>query len=110
MAALLLIEVVLTLWDFVVEDWIRKAVGGLYAGERIMHAIMGIIYGAMLAKLFPTLWGWRSVPTAPVKSLPAIPEALRSAMLLMAAGVFLSGVRDFCAPYGRPGSAWPWTP
>jgi hypothetical protein len=110
LAALLLIEVVLTLWDFVVEDWIRKPLGGLYAGERIMHAIMGIIYGAMLAKLFPTLWSWSSMPTALIKSLPAIPEALRWVMLLMAAGVFLSGVRDFCASYGWRGTAWPWTP
>ena len=46
LALLLLTEVILTLWDFVVEDWIRKPLGGVYHGERIMHAIMGIVYGA----------------------------------------------------------------
>jgi len=53
LAVLLLAEIVLTLWDFVVEDWVRKSLGGLYPGERIMHAVMGILYGAMLAYLLP---------------------------------------------------------
>jgi len=43
LAVLLLAEIVLTLWDFVVEDWVRKSLGGLYPGERIMHAVMGIL-------------------------------------------------------------------
>ena len=34
-----LAEIVLTLWDFVVEDWVRKSLGGLYPGE---HAALGI--------------------------------------------------------------------
>src|SRR5438067_622274 len=51
LVALLLAEVVLTLWDFVVEDWIRKPLGGVYAGERVMHGIMGIVYEAMLANI-----------------------------------------------------------
>jgi len=46
---LLVVEIILTLWDFVVEDWIRKPLGGVYPGERVMHGIMGIAYGAALA-------------------------------------------------------------
>jgi hypothetical protein len=41
--ALLVVEIILTLWDFVVEDWIRKPLGGVYPGERVMHGIMGIV-------------------------------------------------------------------
>lgn len=37
--AILLSEIVITLWDFVEEDKVRK----LPAGERCMHAIMGIV-------------------------------------------------------------------
>jgi len=55
LAGLLLAEIFLTLWDFVVEDWIRKPIGGVYAGERVMHAVMGIVYGAMLTFLLRTL-------------------------------------------------------
>src|ERR1041385_4735936 len=47
LAALLLIEAILTFWDFIVEDWVRKPLGGLYPGERVMHGVMGIVYGAM---------------------------------------------------------------
>ena len=34
---LLAAEVVMTMWDFVVEDWVRKPLGGVYPAERVMH-------------------------------------------------------------------------
>src|SRR5215831_20423042 len=55
-SALLLVEIVITLTDFVVEDRVRAPLGGVYSGERVTHAVMGIVYGAMLATLLPTLW------------------------------------------------------
>src|SRR6267154_5181977 len=61
---LLIVEIILTLWDFVVEDWIRKPLGGVYPGERVMHGIMGIVYGAALAYLVPVLRVWWSKPTS----------------------------------------------
>ncbi len=108
LVALFLTEVVLTLWDFVVEDWVRKPLGGVYPGERVMHAIMGIVYGAMLASIVPTLRIWWSRPTELALSPRPTVEALRWIMAIMAVGVFLSGVRDLCAAAGLRGSAWPW--
>jgi hypothetical protein len=105
---LLLAEVVLTLWDFVVEDWIRKPLGGVYPGERIMHAIMGIVYGAMLAYLAPNLRNWWFAPTGLRVSPVPVLLNFRWTMPVLAAGVFLSGVRDLCAALELPGSAWPW--
>jgi len=110
LAVLFLIEIILTLWDFVVEDWIRKPLGGVYSGERVMHAVMGIIYGAMLAYAAPALRAWWSQPSQLAIAPPIISITLRWIMTLMAVGVFLSGVRDLCASAGLPGSAWPWTP
>ena len=49
LAALLAAEIILTLTDFVVEDAVRSTFGGVYPGERVMHAVMGLVYGAMLA-------------------------------------------------------------
>jgi hypothetical protein len=95
--ALLAIEVVLTLWDFVVEDWIRKPLGGVYPGERVMHAIMGIVYGAILATIIPTFRKWWSEPTALVKAPPPFPTLLRWFVTAMAVGVLLSGIRDLRA-------------
>jgi len=109
LAALLLIEIILTLWDFVVEDWIRKPLGGVYPGERVMHAIMGIVYGAALAFLIPTMHQWWLRPARLAISAP--PSVILGAILtLMAAGVLLSGIRDWCASTGMRGSSWPWKP
>src|SRR5262245_3000897 len=44
-------EIIFTLWDFVVEVAVRKPLGDVYAGERVTHAVMGILYGAMLVFL-----------------------------------------------------------
>lgn len=108
LAGLLLTEVILTLWDFVVEDWIRKPLGGVYHGERIMHAIMGIVYGAMLANIVPVIHQWCSMPSALVFAPVPVSRFVRWFLTLAAAGVLLSGIRDLCAAYEVPGSAWPW--
>jgi hypothetical protein len=106
--ALLLVEIILTLWDFVVEDWIRKPLGGVYPGERVTHGIMGIVYGAALAYLFPLLRQWWTGPSSLVMVSPANSIVLSWTLTVMAVGVLLSGVRDLCAAVGVPGSAWPW--
>jgi hypothetical protein len=56
LALLLLLEILITLADFIVEDRVRQPLGGVFAGERVTHTIMGIIYGAMLANLLPELF------------------------------------------------------
>jgi hypothetical protein len=107
LAAVLLTEVVLTLADFVVEIRVRKPLGDVYGGERITHAVMGIIYGAMLANLLPVLWQWWSLPTALTPTV-AVSEFLGWALAVMATGVFLSGARDLYAALGLPHGGWPW--
>lgn len=108
LAALLLIEICLTMWDFVVEDWVRKPLGGVYPGERVMHGVMGIVYGAAIAYLFPTLRAWWHMRTDLAVWSPGS-VLLRSILIVMAVGVLLSGVRDMCAAAGIRGSAWPWS-
>lgn len=110
LGTLLLTEIVLTLADFVVEDWVRKPLGGVYPGERVMHGIMGVVYGGMLANLWQTLRHWWNSPSGLTVSPAAVPGTFRWFMLVMAAGVFLSGLRDLCAAVELPGSAWPWSP
>ena len=107
LAAVLLMEIVLTMADFVIERRARKPLGDVYGGERITHAVMGIIYGAMLANLLPVLWRWSQLPAALVPST-ATPELLRWCLTVMAIGVFLSGLRDLYAALGLPHGEWPW--
>jgi len=105
--ALLLAEIVITLADFVIEDRIRKPLGGLFPGERVTHAIMGIVYGAMLGYLVPTLAAWIRQPTGLIRSVDA-PDALKAVVLLMAVGVMVSGVRDWAATRGSTWARYPW--
>jgi hypothetical protein len=108
LVAILVAEIAFTMADFVVEIGVRKPLGDVYGGERITHAAMGIVYGAMLALLIPILIDWWSRPTAlvatPLGELPPVGWVL----LLMALGVFLSAVRDLYSALGLPSGGWPW--
>src|SRR5438067_1467078 len=52
LAALLLLEIIITPLGFIQEDRTRK----VPAGERVMPAVMGIVYGAFLAHLLPQMF------------------------------------------------------
>jgi hypothetical protein len=103
---LILAEILLTLRDFVVEDSVRKPLGGLFPGERVTHAVMGILYGAALAYLVPEAWQWSHRPAG--LSPWQAPALLRIVLPLMAAGVLLSGLRDLGAVYGPRWFRFPW--
>lgn len=103
---MLVAEIGITLRDFVVEDTVRKPLGGVYPGERVTHAIMGILYGAALANLAPELIAWSQRPTA--LTAWEAPPALQVLLPLMAAGVFFSGLRDIGAVYGPRWLRFPW--
>src|SRR4029450_3292148 len=87
LVAVIVAEIVLTLTDFVVEITVRKQLGDVYGGERITHAIMGILYGAMAGTLIPVILHWWTLPTGLVVDLPPISPALRWFLLAMAGGV-----------------------
>lgn len=106
----IVVEIVLTLWDFVVEIRARRCLGDVYGGERVTHAIMGIIYGAMIANLLPTMVVWSQRQSALVVQGSAVPGAVRWILTLMAAGVLISGARDAYAALGMPHGSWPWRP
>lgn len=86
-AAILLIEVFITLWDFVEEDLSRK----LPATERVSHTILALNYGAMLALFMPVWSAWAELPTGFV---PHDYGLLSLIMGVYAVGVFLWGIRD----------------
>jgi hypothetical protein len=108
LVAVLVAEIVLTLTDFIVEITVRKDLGDVYGGERVTHACMGILYGAMIAKLIPTLIVWWGMSSALAAVPPVVPRGLAVMLLAMAAGVLLSGLRDLYAALELPGGAWPW--
>ena len=85
--SIVLIEVVLTLMDFVEEDQTRR----LPASERVTHTLLAINAGALFGLL-----GWLSLSWAELKTglYPTPYSGLGIVLSIMAAGVFASGVRD----------------
>ena len=56
--AVVIAEIAITLGDFIVEDRTRRLPGL----ERILHTLLAISIGAVLAALWPVLSGWASMP------------------------------------------------
>ena len=86
-AAMLLGEIGLTLWDFVIEDKTRA----LPASERITHTVLAINYGAILAFLAPELLRWAALPAGFHAESHGIWSAI---MTLFAVGVWAWAVFD----------------
>jgi hypothetical protein len=84
---ILVIEVIITLADFVEEDLSRA----LPASERINHTLLALNYGAILCLLLPQLIQWSHDPTA---LQPAFYGWWSILMAAAAAGVIISGMRD----------------
>lgn len=91
-ASLLVAEVVITLWDFIEEDRTRI----LLPGERVVHALMGINYGAFLAFYLPELVRWAQHPTGFTQRDTGLFVLV---FTLMSVGVLVSGVRDLVASF-----------
>ena len=109
LGVILTAEIILTLWDFVIEVRVRRSFGDVYAGERVTHAVMGILYGSMLACLAPTLLNWWAMPAGLSPFRAPVPDSLKWALTIMAGGVSLSGIRDLYAAFSLPRGNWPWT-
>ncbi|MBA3277506.1 MAG: hypothetical protein H0U22_02025 [Geodermatophilaceae bacterium] len=108
---LLLVEVCITIADFIVEDQVRKPLGGLLPGERTTHTIMAIVYGAILANLIPVLIGWWRLPAGLAGDPVPVPVWLRLGLSALAVGTLASAIRDTYAVAGfpRPLARWPWS-
>jgi uncharacterized protein (TIGR01777 family) len=84
------VEIVLTLWDFVVEDRTRM----LPATERVTHTVLAMNGGAFIALLALSTPAWLALPTDLVWQPNG---ALGVFLALCGIGVGVSGVRDALA-------------
>lgn len=93
LVAIVLIEVVLTLWDFVIEDASRL----LPTSERVLHTLLAINGGAAFVLLAIEIPDWFARPSG----WCSVDYGWRSWLLTLAAtGVALSGLRDGFAAWG----------
>lgn len=84
---ILVVEVLITLWDFVEEDMSRK----LPATERVSHTLLALNYGAILALFFPIWLEWIAQPDG---FEPVTFGLLSWIMAVYTIGVFVWGIRD----------------
>ena len=105
-AAVLVAEIGITLWDFLVEDRTRDLPGT----ERVTHTVLAIAYGAILAVLLPVVWGWAALPSG----VAWVDRGWLSwVMTLYGGGVLFWGIRDHLraralarrSPAARPNAA-----
>lgn len=90
LTGILMVEVLITLWDFVEEDLTRK----LPATERINHTLLALNYGAILALAAPHLYAWSLMDSA---LLPTDYGWWSVMATLSALGVGLFSARDLAA-------------
>lgn len=88
--AVVIIEVWLTLWDFVVEDRSRK----LPSSERVTHTILAINGGALFALYAWQLFDWHHQPS---ELLWRSHGWMTWALTALGFGVLISGIRDLLA-------------
>jgi hypothetical protein len=92
---LLLVEVIVTLMDFVEEDMSRK----LPASERVTHALLALNYGGILVIALPLLLDWARADNA----IALTGHGLWSVLTALATfGTILFGLRDFAAGLRSP--------
>jgi hypothetical protein len=106
LALLLAVEAVITFADFVVEDRVRTCLGGVYPGERVMHGLMAVVYGAFMTTFVPVLYGWFTGHGEALGT--GMPTVLLAGLTALGIGSLLSGLRDGLAANGQPLAAWPW--
>jgi uncharacterized protein len=83
-------EIVITLLDFVEEDVSRK----LPWTERVLHTLLALNYGAILALLVPVLVAWATQPTDIIAANNVAANVLAT---IGAGGVAVFALRDFVA-------------
>ncbi len=89
-AIMLLVEVFITLWDFIEEDRTRA----LPATERVTHTILALNYGAIITLFFPHWLQWAVLPSGFARVSHGW---LSWVMALYAAGLMLWSLRDLMA-------------
>ncbi len=90
LVVLLLVELMVTLIDFIIEDNIRV----LPPLERVLHTLLAINIGIFFAVLYPVVIGWAQMPSGLVPVHYGVWTWMFTAF---GVGVFMWGIRDLIA-------------
>ena len=95
--AIFAVDVCVSLGDFIIERGSREFFGGLPTGEYVLHIILAMLFGALVASVFFSVGYWAAMPTRLTYEPVAVPTFLRVVMGLMAIFVLVTGAMDAIA-------------
>lgn len=91
--ALLAFDLALSIWDFAIERESRRFLGGIPTGEYILHVLIAMCFGAMVAAVCFEAGSGMASATAVILR-PAVSGIVRLVFAVMAVGVLWSGFLD----------------
>lgn len=89
-------DLAISIADFWLEPASRAGRGGLPRGEYLLHVLMAMLFGALVAVVIGELRPVLAAPTA-LRVSELVPTWLRAVLAVMAVGVFASGWSDLRA-------------
>ena len=95
--ALFAVDIVISIWDFMIERDSRAFLGGLPSGEYVLHMIIGMLFGGLVTSVCLNAGSWAALPTHFAYAPAGVPLLLRLAMGIMALIVLYSGALDAAA-------------
>lgn len=96
LGVLLAVDLLISLADFWLEPASRAGRGGLPRGEYVLHVLIAMLFGALVAAVAYEAGPGLHAPTA-LAWHDGVPTWLRVALAFMAAGVLASGLSDLAA-------------
>jgi len=104
------VDVAVSICDFALEGQSRRFFGGLPTGEYILHIVIAMLFGALVAAVWFEAFPWASLPSRVIYSPASVPTVLRFVMVVMAVLVFASGIQDLVAARRLRGETPRWSP
>ena len=102
---LFVIDVAISIIDFALERESRRFLGGLPSGEYVLHIIIAMFFGALVAAVCFGVGVWRDLPTQILYAPAKVPDTLRLVMAVMAVLVLVSGIQDALAAFRLNGQS-----
>ena len=90
-------DVFVSLGDFIIERGSREFFGGLPTGEYVLHIILAMLFGALVASVFFSVGHWGTMPSRLTYDPVTVPLILRIVMGVMAIFVLVTGAMDAIA-------------
>src|SRR5439155_4555627 len=75
----------------------RRFLGGLPSGEYVLHMVMAMVFGGLVASVLYGVGEWFHAPTRMAYAPASVPGMLRFILLIMAVLVLISGLQDALA-------------